>query len=201
MGTGVMGEVLFKARNRGPASGYSPISDHSAVVLTGNELPGGFDLGSGVRPNESDFVEESLVIRPQEDPFSSPVRSFQLLYSSQSNKEGMKKIQMIPYVSPPQTTALMHFEDTLSNEDHFQFNLIYESLLIEGQAGNLTDLAIGRVLAGKPLVWLPVIHERLKHLIISSEAFQKKKRIEYSTQMGAKKLRVGKGKGIGKHSK
>ena len=63
---------------------------------------------------------------------------------------------------------------TLSDEKHFQFILIYESLLIAGQAGNLTDLAIGMVLTGKPPGWLPVIHERLKHLIISSEAFQKK---------------------------
>ena len=60
----------------------------------------------------------------------------------------MKEVQMIPYVSPPQTTTtIIHFKDTLSDEDHFQFNLIYESLLIEG----------------------------LKYLIISSEAFQKKK--------------------------
>ena len=51
---------------------------------------------------------------------------------------------------------------------------------MEGWAGNLTDLAIGMVLAGKPPAWPPVIHERLKHLIISSEAFQKKKRIEFN---------------------
>ena len=72
---------------------------------------------------------------------------------------------------------------------------------MEGWAGNLNDLAIGMVLAGMPPAWLPVIFERLKHLIISSEAFQKKKRIKYNAQKEAKKLRVGKGKGIGKHSK
>ena len=102
---------------------------------------------------------------------------------------------MIPCVSPSQTTETIHFEDTLSDENCFQFNLIYASLLIEGKAGNLNDLAIGIVLAGKPPAWLPIICERLKHLIISSETFQKKKRIKYDVQMGAKKLRVGKGKG------
>ena len=56
-----------------------------------------------------------------------------------------------------------------------QFNLIYESLLIEGQAVNLTNLAIGMVLARKPPAWCLVIHQRLKDLIISSEAFQKEK--------------------------
>ena len=83
---------------------------------------------------------------------------------------------MIPYVSPPQMTVTVHFEDTLSEEDHFRFNLIYEFLLTEGKTGNLSDLAIGIVLAGKPPAWLAVIRERLKHLIISSEAFQKKKK-------------------------
>ena len=62
-------------------------------------------------------------------------------------------------------------------------------------------MAIGMVLAGKPPAWLPVICERLKHLIISSEAFLKKKRIKYNAQLGAKKLWVGNEKGIGKHSK
>ena len=65
-----------KPETGGPASGCSPILDHSAVVTTGNELSGGFDLGSGVRQNELELVEESLVIGPQEDPISSPVRSF-----------------------------------------------------------------------------------------------------------------------------
>ena len=72
---------------------------------------------------------------------------------------------------------------------------------MEGRTGNLPDLAIGMVLAGKPPAWLPFIHERLKHLIISPEAFQKKERIKYSAQMRTEKLRVGKGKGVGKHSK
>ena len=59
------------------------------------------------------------------------------------------------------------------------FNLIYKSLLLEGKAGNLTDLTVGMVLAEKPPAWLPVMHGRLKHLIISSEVFQKKKKAKY----------------------
>ena len=105
----------------------------------------------------------------QEDPISSPMRSFQSLYSSQSSEEGIWEAQMIPYVSPPQMTMTVHFEDTLSDEDHFQFNLIYESLLTEGKTGNLTDLAIGMVLAGKPPTWPPVIQERVKYLQLRVE--------------------------------
>ena len=131
----------------------------------------------------------------QEDSISSPMQSFQSLYSSQSSEEGIKEPQMNPYVSPPQTTVTIHFEDTLADNNCSWFNLIYESLLTEGKTGNLTDLAIGMVLAGKPPAWLPVICKRLNHLIISSEAFQKMKRIEYSAWLRARKLRVGKGKG------
>ena len=68
-------------------------------------------------------------------------------------------------------TMLVNFEDNLFDEDCFPFNLIYESLLTEGKTRNLIDLAVGMVLAGKSPAWLPVIHERLKHLIISPEAF------------------------------
>ena len=57
------------------------------------------------------------------------------------------------------------------------------------------------VLVIKPPGWLPVIHGRLKHLIISSKAFQEKKKPKYNAQAKAKKLRAGKGKGKGKHSK
>ena len=63
----------------------------------------------------------------------------------------------------------------MSEEDHKNFDLIYESLLLEGKAGNLTDLTLGMVLAEKPLTWLQVMHERLKDLIISSEKFKEKK--------------------------
>ena len=52
-------------------------------------------------------------------------------------------------------------------------------MLLEGKAGNLTDLTLGMVLAEKPPTWLQVMHERLKHLIISSEKFKEKKRAEY----------------------
>ena len=91
----------------------------------------------------------------------------------------MKGTKMIPYVPPLKEARVLQFEDTLSEMDHRSFNLIYESLLLEGKEGNLTDLTQGMVLAEKPPAWLPVMHSRLKHLIISSEAFQKKNKAEY----------------------
>ena len=87
---------------------------------------------------------------------------------------------MIPYVPQLGEVKILQFEDTLSEEDHKNFNLIYESLLLEGKTGNLTDLTLGMVLAKKPPTWLQVMHERLKHLIISSEGFKEKKKAEYN---------------------
>ena len=105
-----------------------------------------------------------------EDPISSPLGSFQSLHSSQSSE----KEKIIPYVPPSEEIRVLQFEDTLSEMDHRSFNLIYVSLLLEGKAGNLTDLTAGMVLAEKPPAWFPVMHGRLKHLIISSKVFQKK---------------------------
>ena len=88
---------------------------------------------------------------------------------------------MIPYVPPVRETRILQFEGTLSEADHRNFNLIYESLLLEGRAGNLTNLTLGMVLAEKPPTWLQVMHERLKHLIISSDTFKEIKKTRYDT--------------------
>ena len=69
---------------------------------------------------------------------SSPLGSFQVLQSSKSSESD----KMIPYVPPLGEVKILQFEDTLS-EDHKNVNLIYESLLLEGKAGNLTNLTLG----------------------------------------------------------
>ena len=45
--------------------------------------------------------------------------------------------------------------------------------------GNLTKSTLEVVLAQKPPAWLQVIHVRLKHLIISSETFQNRRKRGY----------------------
>ena len=101
---------------------------------------------------------------------SSPTGSFQSLQSSQSS-EGGSGMSMIP---PVGGTRVLKFEDTLSKEDCRNFKYIYESLLLEGKAGNLTNLTLEMVLAEKPPTWLPVMYERLKHLIINADVFREK---------------------------
>ena len=80
---------------------------------------------------------------------SSPLGSFQSPNSSQSSERDA----MILYVPPLEEVIVLWFEDTLAEEDRRNFNLIYESLLLEEQRGNLTDLTLGMVLAEKPPTW------------------------------------------------
>ena len=86
-------------------------------------------------------------------------------------------------VSSTNRVKILQFEDTLSKEDCRHFNIIYESLLLEGRAGNLTKLTLKVVLAQKPPTWLQVMYERLKHLIISSEVFWNKMRMGYGLEL------------------
>ena len=142
------------------------MGEQSTVMMTGDEFT---DESRPVREVGKEGSEPSELS-------SSPIGSFQLLCSNQ----GSKKNKMIPYVPPSEEVKVLQFEDTLSEMDHRNFNLTYESLLLEGKAGNLTDLTVGMLLAQKPPAWFQVMHGRLKHLIISSEVFQKKKKAEYN---------------------
>ena len=93
--------------------------------------------------------------------------SFLYIDSEQSSKKEEDKY----ITSMMNQVKILKFEDTLADEDYSQFRIIYDSLLLEGKAGNLTKSMLEVVLAQKPPAWLQVIYEKLKHLIISSETF------------------------------
>ena len=98
--------------------------------------------------------------------------SFLSIDSEQSSEkeEGADATSMIYQVK------ILKFEDGLADEDYRQFRIIYDSLLLEGKVGNLTKSTLEVVLAQKPPAWLQVIYERLKHLNMSSETFQNKRK-------------------------
>ena len=98
---------------------------------------------------------------------NSPVESFLSIGSRQSSEEEEKE----PDPAMAGKVKILKFEDTLTRKDSRQFKVIYDSLLLEGKVGNLTKSTLEVVLAQKPPTWLQVIHERLKHLVISSETF------------------------------
>ena len=112
----------------------------------------------------------------------SSMGSFTSLSSEQSSNEEEENI----VVSSTDKVKILRFEDTLSKEDCKYFKIIYESLLLEGRAGNLTRSTFEMVLAQKPPTWLQVMHERLKHLIISSETFQSKMKMGYGAWIETK---------------
>ena len=90
-------------------------------------------------PNGNDILENEVLI-PRKDnsqspnTLKSPMGSF-LSLNSEQNSEGEGND---PIVSKTSRVKILKFEDTLSKESHRQFEIIYESLLLEGKVGNLT---------------------------------------------------------------
>ena len=113
----------------------------------------------------------------------SPMGSFLSIESRQSSEEEEK-------VHDPAMMGrvkILKFEDTLADKESRQFKVIYDSLLLEGPAGNLTKSTLDVVLAQKPPLWLQVIYERLKHLVISSKTLQERKEGCITNQIQGKK--------------
>ena len=121
----------------------SPLNNQATVIMTE-------DKGIGIVTPNKEEKEGKLKLSKLD---SSSLGSFQSLQSSPSSEEN-KIIPKIPLVGG---TRVLKFEDTLLEEDHRSYNLICESLLLEGRAGNLTKLTLEMVLAEKPLTWLLVM--------------------------------------------
>ena len=102
-----------------------------------------------ITPNENNILESEVSI-PRKDNQSpshleSPMGSFLSLNSEQSSeREGNDPIN-----SMTSWVKILKFEDILAEESHRQFEIIYESLLLEGKAGNLTKSTLEVVLAHK----------------------------------------------------
>ena len=184
----LLSNIELRTMNEESNSGAELRIIESEVELEERRILGGGNLieeinavtMTDIMPSENDILESEVLI-PREDRQSqnnlkSLMGSFLSLNSEQSSEgEGND-----PTVSMTSRVKISKFEDTLSEENHRQFEIIYESLLLEGKVGNLTKSMLEVVLAQKPPTWLQVIYERLKHLIISSETF----RIEEKWNMG-----------------
>ena len=164
-------EVELEERRK--LGGYDLIEGITAVMLT------------EVMPNKNGTLEKGVLEseEPNQSPdILSPMGSFPSLSSGQ-NSEGEEENLIVPVTN---RVKILQFEDTLSKEDCKHFNIIYESLLLRGRAGNLTKLTLEVVLAQMPPTWLQVMYERLKHLIISSETFQNRMKTGYGTRIETK---------------
>ena len=138
-------------------------------------------------------VSEILIFR-QDSQLSNNLESPMGSFLSLNSEQGSEREEGESITSTTNWVKILKFKDTLTDEDHRQFEIMYESLLSEGNAGNLTKSTLEVVLAQKPPAWLQVIHERLKHLIISSETFQNRRKRGYKVKRkmkSDKKNRLG----------
>ena len=139
-----------------------------------------------IRPNESDILESEVSIPRKDNQSPSNLESLIGSFLSLNSEQSSEREENDTIISMTSWVKILKFEDTLAEENCRQFEIIYESLLLEGKAGNLTKSMLEVVLAQKPPAWLQVIHDRLKHLIISSETFQNRRKREYGVKRETK---------------
>ena len=156
-------ELEEKRKLRGGAL----IEDITAVMLT------------DTMPNENDTLQKEVLISGEDSQSPDNLKSLMGSFLSLSSEQNSEREENDPTVPTTKRVKILRFQDTLSEEDCRQFKIIYESLPLDGSAGNLTQSTLEVVLAQKPPTWLQVMHERLKHLIISSETFQKRRKMGY----------------------
>ena len=129
-----------------------------------------------VTPNENNILENGVLIPRKDSQSPNNLKSLTGSFLSLNNEQSSEGEGNDPIVPMTNRVKILKFEDTLSKENHRQLEITYESLRLEGKVGNLTKSMLEVVLAQKPPTWLQVIHERLKHLIISSETFQNRRK-------------------------
>ena len=132
-----------------------------------------------ITQNEGNILESEVSILRKDNQSASNLESPMGSFLSLNSEQSSEREEDYSITSMTNWVKILKFEDTLAEESHRQFEIIYESLLLESKVGNLTKLTLEVVLAQKPPAWLQVIHERLKHLIISSEMFQNRWKREY----------------------
>ena len=155
-------------------------------------------LVTDITTSEGDILESEVSIFRQGSQLSNNLESRMGGFLYPNSEQSSEREEDEPISSMTNRVKILKFEDTLTDEDHGQFEIMYESLLLEGKAGNLTKTMLEVVLAQKPSTWLQVIHERLKHLIISSETFQNRRKRGYKVKRkikSAKKNRLWENKG------
>ena len=154
----LLSNIELRTMNEENNSGAGLKIIESEVELGERRIVGGNNLieeinpvmMTDITPNESNILENEISI-PRKDNQSpsnleSPMGSFLSLNSEQSSE----REENDPIISMTSQVKILKFEDTLAEESHRQFEIIYESLLLEGKVGNLTKSMLEVVLAQKP---------------------------------------------------
>ena len=102
----------------------------------------------------------------------SPLGSFLSIDIEQSSR----REENASVTSMANTVKILKFEDTLADEDYRQFRIIYDSLLQEGKAGNLTRSTLEVLLAQKPPAWLQSYMQGWNTSLLVQKLFKIRKR-------------------------
>ena len=137
-------------------------------------------------PNENDILDNEVLIPRKNGPSPNNLGSLTGSFLSLNSEQSSVGEGIDPFVSTRSKVKILKFEDTLTEENRRQFEIIYKSLLLESKTGNLTKSTLEVVLTQKLPAGLQVIHERLKHIIISSKTFRNKRKMEYGVRIATK---------------
>ena len=139
-----------------------------------------------ITTSEGDILESEVSIFRQGSQLSNNLESPMGSFLSPNSEQSSEREEDETIAPTTNQVKILKFKDTLTDEDHRRFEIMYKSLLLEGKVGNLTKSMLEVVLAQKTPTWLQVIHERLKHLIISSETFQNRRKRGYKVKRKTK---------------
>ena len=136
-----------------------------------------------IATSEGNIFETEVSILRQDSQLSDNLESPMGSFLSPNSEQSSEREDDDSIASMTNRVKILKFEDTLAEENCRQFEIIFESLLLEGKVGNLTPSTLEVVLAQKPPTWLQVRgYERLKHLIISSETFRNQRKRGYKVK-------------------
>ena len=169
------------------------MSERSSTNAEPRIIDDGKESGEERELGKANPIEGQMAVIATEVSKSRELNQSSNRGSEQSSNEEEEETN----VSSTRKVKILRFEDTLSKEDCKYFKIIYESLLLEGRAGNLTRSTFEMVLAQRPPTWLQVMHEQLKHLIVNSETFQNKMKIGYGVQIEMKQDKMNRSMGEG----
>ena len=89
---------------------------------------------------EGNNLESEVSIFRQDSQLSDNLELQMGSFLSLNSEQRNEREEGESITSTTDQVKILKFEDTLTNEDHRQFEIMYESLLLEGKAGNLTKL-------------------------------------------------------------
>ena len=160
----LLSNIELRTMNEENNSGAQLRIIESEVELEERRILGGDNLIKGINAvtmtditlNGNDILESKVLIPRKDSQSPNNLKSLMGSFLSLNSEQSSEGEGNDPIVSMTSRVKILQFEDTLSEESHRQFEIIYESTLLEGKVGNLTNSTLEVVLIGVFIVefWL-----------------------------------------------